>query len=300
MTPPPQTDPTARSFPQRRANDLVIVGRRGGGLTDFYHRLLNLPPWGLLLVLAAVFLAANTVFAGLYMLDPGGVANAKPGSFADNFFFSVQTLGTVGYGVMTPKSVYANVVVTTEAFFSVVLVAVTTGIIFAKVSKPTARVMFSRVAVVSDHDGVPTLMFRAANQRANQILEAEVMLSLARQVTTQEGLTMRQFQTLRVTRSRTPLFALSWLIMHPLDEASPLHGVSPESLVAEGAELVVVLSGVDETFAQRIHARHSYHAQEILWEKQFEDILGFTDDGRRVINYHRFHDVRDPDRPASD
>lgn len=289
----PPHQPTAQSF-MRPGPDLVVLGRGRGGVTDLYHRVLNLPSGLLLLLLAAVYLFANTLFGLLYMLDPGGVANARAGSFADAFFFSVQTLGTVGYGAMSPKSTYANLIVTLEAFFGVVMVAVATGVIFAKVSKPTARVMFSQVAVITEFDGVPTLMLRAANQRSNQILEAEVMLSLARQVTTAEGLTMRQFQELRVTRQRSPLFALSWLVMHPLDESSPLHGCTPEALAAEGAEVIVVLSGVDETFAQRIHARHSYLASEILWNRRFEDILGFTPDGRRLINFHRFHDVREP------
>ena len=290
----PPHQPTVQSFLRRDAAELVVLGRGRSGVTDLYHRVLNLPSGMLLLLLAAVYLLANTLFGLLYMLDPGGVANARPGSFADGFFFSVQTLGTVGYGAMSPKSTYANLIVTLEAFFGVVMVAVATGVIFAKVSKPTARVMFSRVAVITAFDGVPTLMLRAANQRRNQILEAEVTLSLARQVTNAEGLTMRQFQELRVTRQRSPLFALSWLVMHPLNEASPLYGCTPEGLVEEGAEVIVVLSGVDETFAQRIHARHSYLAGEILWNRRFEDILGVTPDGRRLINFHKFHDVRDP------
>jgi inward rectifier potassium channel len=290
---PPPPSATSRPFMRRAASDLIVRGRKKSGLTDLYHKLLNLPAWGLLLLLGGVYLVANAMFAGLYMLDPGGVAGARPGSFADAFFFSVQTLGTVGYGVMTPRSTYANAIVTVEAYFSVVLIAMATGVIFAKVSKPTARVMFSRVAVVSNYDGVPTLMFRAANQRGNQILEAEVTLALARQVTTMEGLVMRQFHALTVSRSHSPLFALSWLIRHPLDESSPLFGVDPQTLIAEGAELIVVLSGVDETFAQRVHARHAYLADEIIWNKRFEDILSIDPDGRRVIDFHRFHDVRD-------
>ncbi len=299
MSDQPEQDATARSFlkhpgEKRNPDDPVVVGRGRTGVTDIYHRLLNLPAWGLLLVLAGVYLSANVFFAGLYLLDPGGVTNARPCSFIDAFFFSVQTLGTVGYGAMTPKSVYANSVVTVEAFFSVVLVAVTTGVIFAKVSRPTARVMFSRVAVITDHDGAPTLMFRAANRRANQILEAEVMLNLVRQVTTAEGLTLRQLQELPVSRARSPLFALSWLVMHPINESSPLFGATPESLIEEGAELIVVLSGVDETFAQRIHARYAYKAEDIQWRKQFKDILSIRADGRRQIDYNHFHSVRDP------
>jgi inward rectifier potassium channel len=136
-------------------------------------------------------------------------------------------------------------------------------------------------------------MFRAANKRGNQILEAQVMVNVARQVVTGEGHVMRAFFDLPVVRSRSPLFVLSWTIMHRLDEFSPLYGSTAESLRAEGAEIIVVISGVDDTFAQRIHARHAYSADQILWDKQFVDILSVREDGRRAIDYTKFHDVRD-------
>ncbi|MDR3508625.1 MAG: ion channel [Caulobacteraceae bacterium] len=226
---------------------------------------------------------------------PGDINGARPGSFADAFFFSVQTLGTVGYGMMTPRGTYANLLVTAEAFCNLVIVALSTGLIFTRVSRPTARVMFSRVAVVTPFEGTPTLMFRAANQRGNQVMEAEVSLSMSRQITTAEGHSMRQFQELRVSRAKSPIFALTWLVMHRLDEDSPLRDCTPQSLAATGTEIIVALSGLDDTFAQRIHARHAYQAHEILWRKRFEDILSITADGRRMVDYRLFHDVRDDD-----
>lgn len=272
---------------------LVVVGARGGGLTDLYHGLLGIPLWGLLLILGGVYVGLNLVFAALYMLDPHGVTGIKPGDFADAFFFSVQTLSTVGYGLMAPASLYANLVVTFECFLNLVLLAVTTGVIFARVSKPTARVLFSKVATVAMFEGVPHLMFRAINERSNQILEAEVTLNLARQTITAEGRSWRRFQDLEVTRRRSPLFALSWTIMHPLDESSPLHGATAESLKSEQAEIIVVISGVDDTFAQRIHARYAYGAEDIVWDKEFENVLSVEPDGRWVLDYRKFHDVRD-------
>jgi inward rectifier potassium channel len=227
------------------------------------------------------------------MVVPGSITNARPGSFLDAFFFSVQTLSTVGFGDKSPHGLYADSMVTLEAFVGLVNIAVTTGLVFARVSKPTARVLFSQVATVTHFNGVPTLMFRAANERGNQVLEAQVTVNIARQIVTAEGHVMRGFFDLPVTRSRSPLFLLSWTVMHPLDEKSPLYGSSAESLRAEGAEIIVVLSGVDETFAQRIHARHAYTAEQILWDKQFVDILSVTPDGQRAIDYRRFHDVRD-------
>jgi len=289
----PYRGPTLRKMMQEGRRGLIIHGRPRRGLGDAYHIVLTMPLWGLILLLLAAFVALNALFACLYMLDPGGVAGARPGVFGDLFFFSAQTLGTVGYGVMTPHSLYANLLATTEMFLNLIFVALSTGLVFTRVSRPTARVMFSRAAVITRFEGVPTLMFRAANQRGNQILEAEVSVTLARQVTTAEGHVMRQFQELQVTRAKSPLFILSWTVMHPITEASPLYGLTPATLAAIGAEVVIALSGMDDTFAQRIYTRHSYLPDEILWEKQFEDIISVAPDGRRIVDYRLFHEVRD-------
>jgi inward rectifier potassium channel len=272
--------------------DIIILGAEKRGLTDLYHQVLTMPAWGLPVFLAGAYLGANAIFACLYMVV-GGVTGMNQSSFADAFFFSVQTLSTIGYGAMTPKSAAANMIVTVEAFFGLSLVAVSTGLIFARFSRATARVMFSNVAVITEFEGVPTLMFRAANQRGNQILEAEVMLNLLRQVNTQEGHTFRRFQELKVERARTPMFALTWTVMHTIDETSPLYGATAEDLKKWQAEVVVVLSGADDIFAQRIHARHSYLPDEIKWNQRFEDILLVDDAGRRVVDYSRLHNVRD-------
>jgi inward rectifier potassium channel len=272
--------------------DIIILGAEKRGLTDLYHQVLTMPAWGLPLFLAGAYLGANALFACLYLIF-GGVDGMAHGSFADAFFFSVQTLSTIGYGGMTPKSTAANVIVTIEAFFALGLVAVSTGLIFARFSRATARVMFSRVAVITDFEGAPTLMFRAANQRGNQILEAEVTMNLLRQVSTQEGHTFRRFQELRVERARTPMFALTWTVMHTIDESSPLYGATAEDLKTWQAEVVIVMSGADDIFAQRIHARHSYLPEEILWNQRFEDVLSIDERGNRIIDYGRLHDVRD-------
>jgi inward rectifier potassium channel len=273
---------------------IVTLGQERTGLTDLYHRALTMPIPGVLGLLGAAYLVINVVFGLAYMVVPGSITNARPGSFLDAFFFSVQTLSTVGFGDKSPHGLYADSVVTVEAFVGLINIAVTTGLVFARVSKPTARVLFSQVATVTRFNGVPTLMFRAANKRGNQVLEAQVTVNIARQIVTAEGHTMRAFFDLPVIRSRSPLFLLSWTVMHPLDEKSPLYGSTAESLRAEGAEIIVVLSGVDETFAQRIHARHAYTAEQVLWDKQFVDILSVTPDGQRSIDYRRFHEVRDP------
>jgi inward rectifier potassium channel len=242
-------------------------------------------------LLATAWVGANVAFACLYVLDLDGIANARPGSFADAFFFSVQTLGTIGYGGMAPKSPYVNAVVTVEAFVGLLGFALATGLIFARFSRPTARVLFSRVAVITPFEGVPTLMFRAANERGNQILEAEVTVNLAQERASPEGEVMRRFEELKLTRSRSPLFALSWTVMHPIDETSPLKHATPDSLARSRAELMVVIGGTDETFWQKIYARHLYRAKDIVWNARLADVLEFGQDGERILDYTRFHDV---------
>lgn len=279
---------------RRRGEPPPLILRPGSApFIDLYHRMLALPLSGVLGLMGATFVALNLIFAGLYLLVPGEVGGLRRGDFWNAFFFSVETLGTIGYGALYPRGFTANLIMTAETFVGMVYVALTTGLVFARVSRPVSRITFSRVAVIHDFDGVPTLMFRAANRRANNILEAEVMVSLARDAETAEGLSLRRFEELKVVRSRTPLFALSWTVMHPIDAASPLHGVTSERLLAEFAEIVVVLSGVDDRYAQRVHARHSYSAPEVIWGRRFDDILSITADGRRVIDYGRFHDVVD-------
>jgi inward rectifier potassium channel len=293
----PETPPRARPVSLLRGPPgqrvAIVKGQDYGRFTDFYHGILTVSwPWFFLELLAA-FIAVNLIFATLYVGDPGGIANARPGSFADAFFFSVQTLGTLGYGVMAPKTLYANLLVTVESFSGILTIALFTGIIFARFSRPQARVVFSKVAVVTPFDGTPTLMFRAANQRGNSILDAEVHISLASQYTTREGVNMRRFQELMLVRPRNPLFALSWTVMHTLDETSPLYGLDLAEMIERDMELVVMLSGTDETINDRIYARHSYVAEEILWHKRFVDVISVTPSGQRMVDLHHFHDTRD-------
>jgi inward rectifier potassium channel len=257
---------------------------------DLYHRLLTVGWSGFFVLLAVCYVAFNAVFAILYRLQDGSIASARPG-FADAFFFSVQTMATIGYGEMRPATLYANILVSAEVLLGLTGFALATGVIFARFSRPTARVMFSAVAVVTRHDGKPTLMFRAANRRANRILDAQVNLMLARQEVTAEGDEMRRFHTLEVARSRTPLFGLSWTVMHVIDPASPLHGATPESLEAQQAEVIATILGIDETLSQTIHARHGYPGRDILFDRRFADILTRDSDGTTSIDYSRFHET---------
>lgn len=286
-------DPYPRFVTSSGRPNIRIVGLNRPPLDDGYHWMMELSWPQFLLVWVGVYLLVISLFAVLYWLQPGGVTRARPGVLLDDFFFSVQTLGTIGYGDMAPRSVYANLLVTVEAFASFAMTAVSTGLIFARVSRPTARVMFTRYATVTQRNGQPTLMFRAGNVRMNQLLEADVSVSLARNGRSLEGVEYRGFTELKMVRAHSPLFGLTWTMMHVVDETSPLHGASRESLEAVQAELVVMLSGVDDTFAQRVHARHSYLPHEIVWGRRHADIFLRDDKGERYLDYSRFHDLAD-------
>ena len=270
---------------------------------DVYHRLLIMPWRSFVGVCAAVYVGLNLLFAALYWPDTAGLAGARPHSFVDALNFSIETLGTIGYGAMSPRDGWCNALVGAEAFTSIFLTAVLTGLTFARVSRPTARVLFSDKAVIVDFEGRPTLMVRAANQRANQMLEAEATLNLARQLITDEGVAMRVFDPMVLRRARSPLFAISWTIMHVIDEESPLHGRDESWLREINAEFLVTVAGLDEASGQRVHARTSYVADEIAWGRHFADIITppADGDGRWTIDYTRFHDLRplaaEPRRP---
>jgi inward rectifier potassium channel len=258
---------------------------------DPYHLLLTIPWTGFFILIGIFYITINAVFAVAYWLGGDCIANAHPGSFLDAFFFSVQTLASIGYGAMYPKTTYANIIVTIEAIVGVVGIAMMTGLAFARFSRPTARVIFSRVAVITAHDGIPTLMFRTANQRRNMILEAQMRVYLMRDEVTAEGQFMRRIYDLSLVRNQTPSFSLGWVVMHMIDETSPLYGMTPESLLQTHTLLMVSVSGIDETVAQIVHARHSYSANEILWNNRFVDIMHQTPDGHRYVDYQHFHDV---------
>ena len=304
MHPPPSPAKKAqpRLFPRDGAplwKSTEIVGWKPDLWHDFYYFLIS-TSWPVLLALFAVsFLAANALFGGAYAVF-GGVDNARHGSFADGFFFSVETMGTIGYGEMTPRSTLAHWLVTVEAMLSMLGVAVVTGLVFAKFSRPRARVVFSDVAVVTARNGVPTLMFRVANERANHIAEAQLRVTLMAPEVTKEGDRLRRMMDLPLLRSQSSAFVLTWTAMHPLNSGSPLYGATPEQLAEQQVEVLVTFTGFDATLSQSIHARHSYIADEIHWNARFVDILQVLPDGSRRVDYTRFHDIELQPPPASE
>ncbi|XZO00933.1 MAG: ion channel [Microcoleus sp.] len=272
--------------------NVVRLGLPRLHFADLYHGLLTLSWPRFFILISLLYVLTNSLFAIAYLAGGNCIANARPGSFQDAFYFSVQTMATIGYGSMYPRTDYANTIVAVQAFFALWGVAMVTGLAFSRFSKPTARVVFSRVAVIAPFNGVQTLMYRTANQRFNQILEAQQRATLIRDEVTSDGDYMRRFYDLTLVRSQSPIFALTWTVMHVIDENSPLYKLSAKDLSEQQAEIVITLTGIDETVSQTIHARHSFVASEILWNMKFVDIISRTPQGKRVVDYTRFHDVK--------
>ncbi|MHB1565966.1 MAG: ion channel [Acidiferrobacter sp.] len=259
--------------------------------SDMYYALLTIGWPTFVVSVGLLFLGMNAVFALAYTAQPGAIVHARAGSFADAFFFSVQTMATIGYGIMYPGTFYANVLMTLETLVGLFGLALATGLAFARFSRPRARILFSRFAVVTRYHGAPTLMFRVANQRGNQILEARVQAVLLRNEQSPEGHDMRRFHDLVLARQRTPTFTYSWTVMHTITPESPLWETDTARLQARDAEIVVILSGLDETLSQTIHARHVYRPEQIQWGQRLRDILSKNTVGEYWVDYSHFDDI---------
>jgi inward rectifier potassium channel len=273
---------------------------RREGLSPFrslsvYHALLTMPWTRFFGWVVGGYFAANLLFAGLYLLCGEGAlhgtrARTPAGRFAEAFFFSVQTLATIGYGGVSPASLPANLLVTFEALVGLLGFALATGLLFARFSRPEARVVFSESAVVTPYRGISGLMFRLANERSNQLVNVELVVTLSR--LEGEGARVRRFHALSLERSRVVFFPLHWVVVHPIDETSPLHGVSEQEFAASDAELLILLTAFDETFSQTVHARSSYKPHEVAWGARFAEMFLKDEDGNPVgIDMSRLHAV---------
>jgi len=268
--------------------EIKVVGAPRTPLRDFYHALLQLQWPATIGFIALGYFTVNALFALVYYAV-GGIEHARADSFLDAFYFSVQTMGTIGYGFMYPASPGANALVVVESTASLILTALATGLVFAKFSRPTARLMFSARATVSPMNGVPTFSFRLGNRRKNRIVEAQVRLVMLRTETTSEGKEFYRTTDLKLTRDRLSL-QRSWQVMHVIDETSPLFGATPETLSEEGVEFICTVSGMDDTWMQTVHATHRYSAHQVAWGYRLVDIL--SEAGTTItLDLNKFHDI---------
>ncbi len=270
---------------------IKAIGQRLAPHEDIYHWVLTLTWPAFFGWVTVAYVATNMIFGLAFWLARGSVANAS--SFADCFFFSVQTFATIGYGVMAPQSFWGHTIVTVEALAGILATATITGVTFARLARPTAKVLFSEKMVIALRNGVPHLQFRLANWRRNQIVEAQLRVMVLLTETTAEGETIRRPTSIKLVRDNNPMFILTWTAMHAIDADSPFHGgpAVMERLRATNAEVFVSLTGLDETLAQTIHTRFRYQLDDIVHNARFADILTLGDDGTRIIDFDKFHDI---------
>lgn len=270
--------PIRKGTPSELRKDLFFYFMSGGWLRVF-------------VAFVFLFLTLNVFFACLYLLEPGAITHAQPNSFGDAFFFSVQTMSTVGYGAMHPGSTYGNTIVTLETALSMIAVAIVTGFVFQKVSKPKASILFSNVLVVGQLHGKPTLLLRVGNARGTDIVDASMDVTLMRDELSQEGVHLRRLHELKLERARSPMFVLTWTGMHVIDEHSPLFGIDWKTPAAAFAGLVVTVMGHDGTYAQTVYARKIYAPADVRVGHRFVDVMERLADGRALIDFQRFHDT---------
>jgi inward rectifier potassium channel len=271
--------------------EIITEGLKSEVFHDLFHHFMTVSWPRLFATFAAFFLAFDTLFGFLYYLVPGCIANLNPPGFAGAFFFSVETLATVGYGDMHPQTLYGHSVAMVEIFVGLMSLALITGLMFARFSRPRARFMFTKNIVIRPLDGRITLMIRAANLRQNIVQDASAHLYMLRDEVTQEGFRIRRIIDLPLIRSQQPMFVLGWTMMHAIDESSPLNGETADSLMASDPIFVLSMSGSDQSTGQTLTARATYSHRDIRWDATFRHIIEEAPDGSLHVDYTKFDEV---------
>lgn len=279
--------------------DALKVGLSRFNWRDPYYVVLTISWRGFFAMILAFYVVANLGFAGLYAIDPNSIAGPHPGQFLDDFFFSVETLGTVGYGVMSPGDLYGHILSSLEVVFGLVIAAMITGLVFARFSRPQARLLFSDVAVITPYEGKSALMVRLVSERNKGIADATARMMVLREMRTPEGHVMRRFTDLPLARSFSPIIALSWTLIHLIDEESPLWGKSLEELKAEAVSIFISVGGYDEAISAWVVDRKTYSSDRLLYGHAFEDIMSDSEDGLIILDLTRFHATRRMDADAA-
>ena len=273
------------------SREIVTEGLQLSFWADISHRCMTAKWPAFIGGAALVFVIFNAFFAVLYWIGDDPISNVPHKAYVDYLYFSIETLSTAGYGDMHPQTHYGHFVAAIELFTGIFSMSLMTGLIFARFSRPSARLLFANNPVITDHEGVPTLMVRLANERTNVIGNATARLWLFKDEVTAEGHEVRRFYELPLMRNENPALALSWTVYHVIDNESPLYGLTAEDLDTADVSLVVVVSGYDVVAAQTVHARKPYEHSDIRFGHRYADVLGTTEDGRVRIDYGRFHDT---------
>jgi inward rectifier potassium channel len=260
---------------------------------DTYHLILTLSWPAFAGLVFGVYLLVNLAFAALYLLKAHAIAEMPPGSFSDAFFFSVETLATVGYGHMYPDTFYGHMVAMLEIIVGMFGLAVITGLIFVRFSRPTARIQFSKGMVVAPFDGVPNLMIRVANLRHQAMVEPEFRMILLRNVMTAEGEEVRRFLSLKLEFDHLIAFPAVMTVRHRVDEESPLFGMTPEDFQQQEVRIMASIVGVDTVIVAPVQSSGHYHHKEIQWNRRFVEIYDKSAEGEWTVDYARIDETEE-------
>jgi inward rectifier potassium channel len=271
--------------------EFLKINAAVGGWRDSYHWVLSLTWPRFALFLASSYVVINLLFGALYFARPNCIADLEPRSFPHAFFFSVETLATVGYGHNYPATVYGHVVVTFEIFLGMIWIAVITGLIFVRFARPTARIVFSNCLLIGPHDGRLSLMFRVANLRHTSMAEAEFRIIYSRDEQVLEGEEIRRFYYLKLYPDRMISFPAALTIRHTIDESSPLYGVTPERLEKEDAFFVASTLALELVMAASVQSQQDYAVEDVRFGERFVDVYTYMDDGRLTVDYGRLHET---------
>src|SRR5438067_3448728 len=280
--------------------EFLKINAAVGGWRDSYHWVLSLSWPRFALFLSSSYAIINLLFAALYVVRPNCIASLEPGSFPQAFFFSVETLATVGYGHNYPATVYGHVVVTIQIFLGMIWIAVITGLIFVRFARPTARIVFSNCLVIAPFDGRLSLMFRVANLRHTSMAEAEFRMIYSRDERVLEGEDIRRFYELEVYPKRMISFPAALIIRHTIDELSPLYGITPERLEKEDAFFVASTLALELVMAASVQSQQDYATEDVRFGERFVDVYTEVEGGQLTVDYGRLHDTEPVPVPRQD
>lgn len=253
---------------------------------SIYHSLLTIEWWKFIGLASLGYLLLNIIFAFIYLIfEPGALEGTEAATlsakFLRAFFFSIQTSSTIGYGHVFPESTSANFIVALESFVGLLGFAIITGLLFARFSRPNAKILFSKNAIVAPYHDINAFEFRIANARKNQIIELQAQLTFSRMEKAGNHL-IRKYHRLNLERDKVPFFPLTWTIVHPIDDDSALKNITQNELIKSDAEFLILLTGTDDTFNQTVHSRFSYRADEIIFGAKFSNLFEYGKDGHHI------------------
>jgi len=283
-----------------RGGAFVLRGRDSRKLDwrDPYHLALAMSWPRFVATFLAVELSLNFIFASLYLAQPGSVNNVRPGSLSDAFFFSLETLATVGYGVMSPATLYGHIVASTEIFAGMTFMTIMTGLVFVRFSRPRARVIYAENAVIGHFNGERTLMIRVGNGRAHAMAETKASLSALISEWSAEGQFFRRIYDLQLSRSHIPIFGLTWTLMHRIDATSPLYPYDAESFPKFVTRLFLSIESRDPMLSAHVYDSKDYDPSEILFGHRYADAVAIDEKGRTIADLSRVG-WTEPENPAA-